>query len=515
MRQSQAFTLTGGMIYDGSGRDPFLADVVVRGDRIAVVTQTAAREGEEIDVRGLAVAPGFIDVHSHTDSELLIDPRAESKVRQGVTTEVTGQDGSSMGPSRIGDGDSFPRLRDFFQAVREIRSAVNVASMVGHGTVRREVIGLADRPAADADLTEMVRLIEQALTDGACGVSSGLEYVPGAFSSTEELVAVARPAGARGLPYASHIRNEDDQLVAAVEEAIMVGVRSGTPVHVSHLKAQGSRNWWKADVVLHTIDRANASGHQVTFDRYPYVAYATGLASLVPTWAREGGPATLQRKLTDPGPRSRIEVSVRDKIAVLGSWDAVQLRTGAASGELSELDGRRLGALAHERGEDPFELLAAILMRLPGAGMIGFGMSEENTVRILVHPRAMVCSDGSALATDGPLATGTPHPRNFGTFPRILGHYVRDTRSLSLADAIHKMPAAPAQLLRLTDRGRVAVGAAADLVVFDPETVSDRATFTNPKQYAVGITHVFVNGTPALRNGTRTDARSGRVLRPA
>jgi len=337
--------------------------------------------------------------------------------------------------------------------------------------------------------------------------------VPSGFADTAELIALARPLRARGLPYASHMRNEDDRVLAAVEEAIQVGRMTGAPVQISHLKAQGKRNWWKAEPILHLLEAARADGIDVMYDRYPYVAYATGLSNLFPLWARDGGTSAFVARLDDPSLAGRIRQAVQEKVDQLGDWDAVQV-TSTGNESLAFARGRRLGALAKERGEEPYALLLRIIQDDNGrTGMVGFGMSEENTARFLAHPLGMVCSDGSALATEGPLARGAPHPRNFGTFPRVLGHYVREMNVMPLETAVQKMTSMAADRLKLRDRGRIVEGGFADIVVFDPDTVADRATFEAPLQYAVGIDHVLVNGTVAIREGEHTGAKPGRVLR--
>jgi N-acyl-D-amino-acid deacylase len=358
----------------------------------------------------------------------------------------------------------------------------------------------------------MRALVRQAIADGACGLSSGLEYTPGGFADREELVALASELRGTGLPYASHMRNEDDALLGAIEEALHVGRVAGVPVQISHLKAQGQRNWWKADVALDTIDSARAAGVDVHFDRYPYVAYATGLSNLFPLWSRDGGTAALLERLDGPDAQ-RIEAAVRAKIAQLGDWDAVQV-TSTGEDSIAWARGRRLGALAGERTTEPYALLLDIMRSDRGrTGMVGFGMSEDNTAKILAHPLAMVCSDGSALATEGPLRRGSPHPRSFGTFPRVLGHYVRDLHAFTLEQAVRKMSALPATKLRLTGRGSLTMGAFADVVVFDPETVADTATFEQPFAYPTGILHVIVNGRVVVMGGEHTGELPGRVVR--
>jgi len=529
-RQDTPTLFRNGLVYDGTGAAAVEADVLVAGDRILDVARGIRRAGAaEVDCRDHAVAPGFIDVHSHTDLDLFIDPRAESKVRQGVTTEVTGQDGDSVGPwnadvaaatderyrSRYGVALGFRDLAGFFERLEQHGTAVNLASMVGQGTVRQYVIGNEDRPAGDAEIAAMQRLVAAALAAGACGLSSGLEYVPSGFASLAELAAVAEPLRGTGLPYASHMRNEDDQLTGAVEEALNVGRLAGVPVQIAHLKAQGQRNWWKAPTVLDMLERARADGIDVTYDRYPYVAYSTGLTALFPVWSRDGGTEGLLTRLDDPGVAARIEREVREKVAKLGTWDAVQV-TSTADSAYAWSEGRRLGTLAAERGMEPYALLLSLVRGDRGrSGMVGFGMSEENTERFLVHPLGMVCSDGSALAIDGALASGTPHPRSFGTFPRVLGHYCRERRAFPLEVAVHKMTGQPAARLHLDGRGTIARDAFADVVVFDPATVADRATFEHPHQYPVGIRDVMVNGRFVQREGERTSDLPGRVVRPA
>ncbi|MGQ0815841.1 MAG: N-acyl-D-amino-acid deacylase family protein [Gemmatimonadota bacterium] len=379
--------------------------------------------------------------------------------------------------------------------------------MVGAGSIRQRVIGNDDRPATPGELSRMVDEVRQALQAGAIGLSSGLEYTPGGFATVDELIALAAPLKGTGLPYASHIRNEDDELIASIEEAIAVGRRAGVPVQISHLKVQGGRNWWKTASVLRLIEQANEHGTDVMFDRYPYIAYQTGLANLFSLWARDGGDAELLKRLDDPSVSLRIEAYVRDKIDELGSWDAVMVTsTGEAA---SFARGKRLGTLAQERAVEPYALLLEITRADQNrSGMVGFGMSEETTEPILEHPLGMICSDGGARAT----ATGSTHPRSYGSFPRVLGYYVRERKLMPLETAIHKMTLMPARRVKLAGRGVIQVGAFADLVAFDPASVRDTATFEDPHQYPVGIPHVWVNGVQVVRDAQHTDARPGRVL---
>ncbi len=517
-----------GVVYDGTGAPPRRVDVAVTGDRIAEVGENVRAAGAEtVELGGLALAPGFVDVHSHTDLELLIDPRAESKVRQGVTTEVAGQDGSSI----LWDDEAFRRARDRYREEAGVDigfrdapgymdhidthgAAVNWASMVGQGSVRGAVVGEDDRPATEDEVARMQELVAGQVRRGCCGLSSGLEYTPGGFADTEEIGALASAIRGTGLPYATHMRNEDDRLLGAIEEALTIGRLGGVPVQISHLKAQGRRNWWKAPQVLELLEAARADYMDVTYDRYPYVAYSTGLTNLFPIWSRDGGTEAFLARLRDPEVEPRIRQAVLAKIDQLGSWDAVQI-TSTGEDSLAWARGHRLGALAEERGEAPYDLLLHLIFTdRARTGMVGFGMGEENTAAFLAHPLGMICSDGGSYATDGPRHIGSPHPRNYGTFPRVLGHYVRERGDMPLEVAIHKMTDMPARRLRFRDRGRIAAGMAADLVVFDPATVADRATFEHPHQYPVGIPHVVVNGTFVIRDGENTGARPGRSVRP-
>ena len=518
--------IRGGTLIDGTGAPPRTGDIAITGDRISAIGQVAATGTVEVDARGMAVAPGFIDIHSHADLSLLVNPRAESRVRQGVTMEVVGQDGSSIGPWSDGAFEStrdryrqgydieigFRDIGGFLDRIDQVRPAVSVASMIGHGTVRGYVIGGADRPATDAELAQMRALVRDALAAGAVGLSTGLEYTPGSFATRDELVTLATELRGTPYPYASHMRNEDDRLLAAVEEALHVGRVAGVPVQVSHLKAQGQRNYWKAEAALSAIEAARNDGVDAHFDRYPYVAYATGLSNLFPASARAGGTARFLERLADTESGPALERACRDKIALLGSWDAVQVtRIGGAN---AYARGRRLGELAIERGEDPYDLTVRLLREAGGSvGMIGFGMSEENTERILAHPLGMVCSDGGAYAPYGPLSGSSPHPRGYGSFPRLLGHYVRERKAMALEVAVHKISGLPARKLGLDDRGVLRVGAIADVVVFEPGSVGDRATFEDPHQYPVGIPHVVVGGVHTIRDGEQTGRMGGRAVR--
>ncbi|MGH7663587.1 MAG: N-acyl-D-amino-acid deacylase family protein [Gemmatimonadaceae bacterium] len=508
--------LRGGTIHDGTGTGGYEGDVAILAGRISAMSAgLAGRASDVIDVSGLVVAPGFIDIHSHADGTLFDDPRAESVIRQGITTAVVGQDGSSRAPNASDTpATRFATFAALFDSIAELEPAINIASMVGLGTVRGIVVGNDDRTATGDEIARMTALVQAALDDGACGASSGLEYTPGGFATRDELIALSRPLSRRRLCYATHMRNEDDHLLEAIDEAIAVARGAGARLQISHLKTQGPRNWDRIGPALDRIERAHASGLDIAFDRYPYIAYSTGLSNLFPQWTRDGGRDAFIARLGDPSLEARIREAVLAKVQSIGGWDNAMI-TSVSDGRDRGAEGQRLGSYAAGMGADPYDTTVGLLTRSGGSvGMVGFAMTEENTARFLAHPLGMVCSDGGAYALDGPARSGHPHPRGLGAFPRVLGHYVRELGALGLPEAIHKMSGFPAARAGLTGRGLLAPGYAADVVVFDPATVSDRATFADPFQYPVGIRHVLVNGVPAMRDGERLTQRAGHVLRP-
>lgn len=505
--------LRGGVIIDGTGRPRFQGDLAITGGRISAIGPRLSGKGaREIDVRGQVVSPGFVDVHSHADGTMFRDPLMESTIRQGITTVVVGQDGSSRGPRRANGATDITGLDAFFREVDALPPAANVASGVGLGTVRGVVVGDDDRPATPAELAQMVALVEGALTAGACGASSGLEYTPGAFAPLDELIALCRPLASRGLAYSTHMRNEDDHLLEAIDESIAVARGAGCALQISHLKTQGPRNWSKLDTVFARVMSARAAGVDVAFDRYPYLAYQTNVTNLFPVWSRDGGTDRFFARLDDPSVADRIRTETLAKVELIGGWDNVQISSVANAAD-KDAEGKRLGSHAASKGEDPYRLTVAMLRRNRNSvGMVGFAMSEENLERILAHEWGMVCSDGGALATSGPARSGVPHPRGAGSYARVLGRYVRERKALTLEQAVRKMSLFPAQRMHLKERGALQVGWAADVAVFDPNTVTDKATFTDPFQYAEGFSMVLVNGVVAL-DGIERGTRSGRAIR--
>jgi len=516
-RSAHDLVIRGGSVIDGTGAPAAEMDVAVSAGRITSVARRIADKGTvEIDAHGVAVAPGFIDIHSHGDGSLFSDPRSESVIRQGVTTIVVGQDGSSRFPSRRSGDDEggYASYTALAAAIDRLPSSVNVASSIGLGTIRGIVVGADDRPATPDEMKRMLTMVNDAIAAGACGASSGLEYTPGAFASRAELAALCAPLAAARLPYSTHMRNEDDRLLDAIDESIDVARQAHCPLQISHLKTQGPRNWGKLDEVFRRIDEARRGGMDIMFDRYPYIAYQTGLTNLFPVWSRDGGTAAFFRRLDDPSTSDRIKRETLAKIELIGGWDNV-LISGVGRGGDTTAEGKRLGAFSQAKGADPYDAAVALLRSANGnVGMVGFAMSEDNLERILAHPLGMVCSDGGAFATDGASRRGSPHPRGLGTFPRVLGRYVRERKALTLEQAVRKMSALPASRIRLGDRGRIAPKLAADIVIFDPATVTDKATFEDPFQYPEGIRAVIVNGQIAFRDGQRTKNAAGRALRP-
>lgn len=523
--------IEGATVIDGTGATGSRADVGIRDDLVTAVGDLSREAaGRTVNAAGRVVAPGFIDMHSHSDWRLWANRRAESKIRQGVTTEVVGNCGFSPAPvcaEHLDDLRAFalyltPRMGFGWRSVAEYLdafdhegAALNVVQLVGHGTLRIAAMGFARRPATADELTRMQRWLGEAIEDGAWGLSTGLIYAPGSFAATEEIVAVARAARGRGV-YASHVRGEGDTLLEAVGEAIRVGRDAELPVQISHVKAAGRPNWGKVRHVLALIDAACADGLDVMGDVYPYTASSTTLRTLLPDWVLDGGIDAMLGRFADPETRVRIrrEVESPDNgqslVARVG-WENVMVAHAPCR---KEAEGRRISEVARERGVDPLDAALELIADEHGKGqVILFQLDERDLRTALAHPRIMIGSDGSALAPYGELGTGKPHPRSYGTFPRVLGEYAREQRVLGLPEAVHKMTGLPARRLGLKDRGVLRTGARADLVVFDPRRVSDRATFQDPHRYATGIDHVLVNGRFVVRDGEHTGSLPGRVLR--
>lgn len=498
--------IAGGTVVDGTGAPRYRADVAVRDGRIALVSRTPIaheRAARVIDATGLVVAPGFIDLHAHLDPLLRL-PGAESAVRQGVTTALGGPDGGAPLP-----------LAPYLDSARALGLGLNVAFLAGHNTIRERVMGEANRAPTDAELARMKRLVGEAMADGAWGLSTGLKYIPGAYSTTDEVVALATVAADSGGIYTSHLREEGLGLIESVGEAIEIGRRADIPVVLTHHKAVGKPMWGASARTLAMIDSANAAGIDVMADQYPYTATYTGIGVLVPAWAMADGDSAFEARLAVPALRDSIMAGIVFNILNdRGGGDLRRVQLARVSWDRT-LEGKTLHDWAERRGLAPTPETGAALvveaLRNGGASAIYHVLDEGDVERIMRHPRTMIASDGRLVRP----GEGHPHPRWYGTFPRVLGVYVRERRVLDLENAVHKMTGMPAARLGLADRGHVAEGMAADLVVFDPATVADRSTFEAPHQYPVGIPYVLVNGVAVVEGGRFTDRRAGVVLRRA
>lgn len=516
--------ITNARIIDGSGAASSSGSVGVRDGRIAGVGRVSGPAARTIDAAGHVLAPGFIDPHSHSDYALLTDGNAESKIRQGVTTEVIGES-SSVAPQRPSESRPWTDYTGYFAAVQKSKISVNLLSYVGLGQVREFVMGNDERAPTPTELATMTGLVADAMKQGAYGASTGLIYSPNAYAKLDELIALSKPAAAAGGIYASHLRYDGEKLRDGIEEAIAIGEGAKIPVHVFHLKVTGASNFGRMKEVIVIVEAAHKRGQEVHADQYPYVASSTGLSQTIPPWAHEGGGAKLAERLKDPETRARIRKEMDDphpiwenRLISAGTWHNVQIasvpaQTGIESG-YKRYEGKRVDEAAREAGKDPYDFVFDLLIANRGSvSCVWFIINEDDLKLAMRQPWVSIGSDGSALATSGPLRTGVPHPRNFGTFPRVLGKYVREEHVLTLEQAVHKMSGLTAQQMHLADRGLIKEGFAADLVIFDPATVADRATFSDPFQYPVGISTVIVNGRVVLDNGRHTGERPGVVIR--
>lgn len=507
----------GGQVIDGTGGPARTADVGVRGDRIAAVGDLSdARAPRMLDAGGLCVAPGFIDMHSHSDRSLLVEGLAQSAIRQGITTDVTGNCGSSPAPSRVAGKQDFVEFADFLTALRKEKVSLNVCPLVGHNSVRSTAMGNENRRPTDAELNTMRRLVEDAMKAGAVGMSTGLVSPPGTYSETPEIIELAKVVAQHGGLYASHMRGEAGTLVAAVEEALQIGREAKVRVQISHHKAAGKENWGKTRHTLAMIEEAARGGVKVMLDVYPYRAGSAGLSQLVPPWAHEGGKDEMLRRLRDPQLRPRIARDMSQGTPDWPNffqidWDDIQIASVSTDANRRWV-GHKVGDVARARNIPGVEACIDLLIEeRAGVQMINFVIDEDEMRRVLVHPLSTIGSDGVAVSPESD--KGQPHPRYYGCFPRVLGRYVRELKLLTLETAIRKMTSLPATQLGLTDRGEIRTGKAADLVVFDPTRVADRATFEAPHQYPVGIPHVIVNGQLVIHDEKHTGARPGRVGR--
>lgn len=507
--ESFSLVLEGGSVWKGWGSQPAVADVGIRGDRIAAIGDLSGFNARQrISVEGLAVVPGFVDIHSHAvrgsrkSSGLFKHPDAENYIRQGVTTIIGGPDGGSeLAIAGL--------LSDF----EKTPASVNFGTFIGHNTVREAVMGREDRAPTAAELEAMQQLVETGMLDGAYGLSSGLKYIPGAYSETEEVIELAKVAGAYDGIYISHMREEGLDLIKSVKETIRIGEEADLPAQITHHKAMGVEMWGASVETLALIDAANARGVDVSSDQYPYAASSTGISVLFPAWSLAGPREVQLARFRDPEIRARVkEGIVFNLIHDRGGDDPSRVAIADCEWDAS-LNGKNFAEILRERGQ-PVNMEAAAELALEiqekgGCSGVFHAMSEEDVVRIMKHPRTMIASDGGIHVP----GEGVPHPRNYGTFARILAYYVRETQTIPTGEAIYKMSKMPAQRIGLVDRGRLEAGAMADIAVIDLDTVQDHASFEQPHQYATGVQHVLVNGELVLKDGQMTGKRPGRALR--
>jgi len=519
------FTLVGGTIYDGSGADGRVGNVVVDRDRIVGVGEVAS-SGERIDVTGLAVSPGFIDTHSHCDLVCMSDRQLAPKLRQGITTDLLGQDGLSEAPIRGEDIDRWrthlsglnddPSLdwtwRSFGEYFGRVAGAsINMAAMVGHGTVRLHVMGMDARSPSDAEQLAMQALVDDALTSGACGFSTGLIYSPCVYSDTQELIEIGRVVKRHDSFMVYHMRFEGGRVLEGMDEVFQIARESGAACHISHFKARGKQAWGKSSAMVEFVERARHEGLDITADQYPYTAGSTMLGALLPTWCHARGVDGLNAYLRDETREQQIRNEIErgrydweSRIAA-SSWDSIMI-SGVKTDANRWVVGKRIPEIAREWGVDEYRTMVRLLLEENHqVSMILFMMNEDDVRRLLVQPWLMHCTDG--------LMGGEPHPRTYGTYPKVLGHYVREQGLMSLPDAIRKMTSLPAWRLGLKDRGVLRDGAFADITVFNSDTVIDRSTLEQPRQFSEGIEQVFVNGVHAVRDGLETGNLAGRALR--
>lgn len=551
------YIIINSLIIDGSGKDPAEANIGIKGDRISFVGKAQVDAKEVIDARSLIVSPGFIDTHTHSEFTILSDGRAEGKVSQGITTEVNGNCGLSAGPlygeameqreadlEELGIRERWSTLGEYLSIIERKGIAINFATLCGHGNIRGSVVGYKNRKPDKKEMDEMKKLFFKSLDEGARGLSTGLIYPPGVYSDTDELIELCRGLNRKSeirnqkFIYASHMRSEGDKLIEAMEEAIRIGRDTGAHIHISHIKTSGEHNWQKIDKAIELMQEAvlvpagSKQGHEgirLTCDRYPYVASSTDLDAIFPPWVHEGGRDAALRRLKDPATREIIKrditskpvpVSLPSNVSIGGfkrggddHWKRISIAS-VTKDKNKWMEGKDILSIAQKMGVAPGDAVINILVNEGlRVGAIFFTMSEENLKRFLSLPYVMIGSDSSARSFSGPTRQGKPHPRGFGTFPRFIGKYVRDTAVMPLPEAIKRITHLPAETFGLEHRGLIKEGYYADIVLFNYDRVIDRATFDDPFQRGDGIEYVFVNGALAFKQGEFTGTLSGRVLR--
>jgi N-acyl-D-amino-acid deacylase len=523
-----------GHVIDGTGSPWYAGDVGIRDGRIAAIGNlSGAAAKRRIDVAGKVVAPGFIDMLGQSDLTILVDPRLPSKVFQGITTEATGEGGSAapltdamvaqdrLGYEHLGLTADWRSFAQYFARLEKQGMGINLGSYVGATQLRRLVVGEANRPATPEELAKMKAQVRLAMEEGALGVSTSLQYAPAPYASTEELIALAAESARYGGLYSTHMRSESDDVLGAIDEAIRIAREAGTAVEIWHLKAAGKKNWGRMAEIVKKIETARAQGIDLTADTYAYPAWFNSFSAFVPPWAHDGGDEKMIERLKDPATRARIRKEMESESSK--GWDNEWQEVPGPEGillsvfqnpALVPLQGKTLAEIAKLRGKEPIETLFDLLIEDHGYTEVAvFGMSEPDVALALVQPWVAICNDSQGTAPTGVLGREHPHPRAYGTFPRILRKYVREEGKLSLPEAIRKFSALPAQRLHLTDRGVLKAGMWADVVVFDPATIRDLATFESPNQLSQGMEVVLVNGVPVIEGGKATGALPGKVLR--
>jgi N-acyl-D-amino-acid deacylase len=533
-RESFDVLITNGRIVDGTGAPWFRADVGITGDRIAAIGQLAGRDATvRIDASNLVVAPGFIDMLGQSEFNVLVDPRAASKITQGITTEITGE-GSSIAPlndalvksaqpqyDRFKVTLDFRTLDQYFARLERTRPALNVGSFVGAGGVRAYVVGQTQRAATPAEIEQMKSLVAQAMEQGALGVSTSLQYVPGRFASTDEIVELARVARQYGGIYISHQRSESSQIIPSLDEVFAIAERANIPAEVWHLKTAYKSNWGRMPEVLKHFESARDRGLDVTFNMYPYDRASNGLDACLPLWVREGGLEQMLQRLKDPSLRERIKRDMDDPNPK--DWENQWYGSGGGAGvmvstvldpALRKWEGKTLAQIGREMGKDPRDAAMDLVIADRGETSVIISIMREDDVRAaLAHPMMSIGTDSGARAEDGPLSESKSHPRGWGSFPRLLGKYVRDEKLMSLEEAIRRFTSRPAARVGISDRGILRAGFKADITIFNPATVRDVSTFEDPTHYSQGIEHVFVNGKAVVSNGAITTERPGEPVR--
>jgi N-acyl-D-amino-acid deacylase len=519
--------ITKGRLYDGTGAPWFEADVAVENGKIVGVGKALSGHARAvIDASGLAVAPGFIDIHTHSDSVFLANPGADSKVRQGVTFEVGGNCGGSVAPltarTRESEKESLAEsgveltwssMAEYFQVLEKNGMPVNFACLAGHGTIRQGVMGFDQRPPTADELGEMKRLVAGAMDDGALGMSTGLIYAPGSYADTPEIIELARVVAQKNGLYFTHMRNERDHLLDSVRETIEIGKTAGLPIQIAHHKVSNREHWGEVKQSLAMLEQARADGVDVTCDQYPYTASSTSLNTILPGWAHEGGREAMLARLLDPATREALKAVVCDEQERAAGWDRLIISKVQTEAN-KRFEGMSIAEVAALRGSNPCDTALDLLIEERcSVSHLRVAMCDEDVETVMKSRLVMVGSDGSSLADYGVLRRGKPHPRNFGAFVRVLGKYVREKHVLTLEDAIRKMTSLPAWRLGLWDRGVLRPGVWADITVFDPDKVDDVADFNEPFRYATGVNYVLVNGQITVDSGQYTGKKAGRVLR--